>query len=163
MSSASVKPASQQHMNKLKSCFAGRYQSSAYRMGRRSILHPSIPVQVREYSRVTNPRPELIDGRRYLRNTTTQRTPWTNHNQVCTTMNREPALLPCTSYHTRIMHGEGVGTADSTTTTLDTKANNNNSYPSKDPEYYTQRSLTHQYITQRKPTYAVLHSKKQKD
>jgi len=55
--------------------------------------------------------------------TTTRWTPWSNHNQVCTTMNREPALLPCTSYHTRIMHGEGVGTADSTTTTLDTKAN----------------------------------------
>ena len=83
-------------------------------------------------------------------NTTTQWTPWSNHNQVCTIMNREPTLHPCTSYHTRIMHGEGVGTADSTTTTLDTKVNDNNSYPSKDPEYYTQRSLTHQYITQRK-------------
>ena len=84
---------------------------------------------------VTNPRPEPTHGRRCLRNTTNSfRTPWTNHNQVCTTMNREPALLPCTSYHTRIMHGEGVGTADSTTTTLDTKADSNNSYPSKDPE-----------------------------
>jgi hypothetical protein len=70
-----------------------------------------------------------IPGRTYQRqavpstsDTTTQWTPWSNHNQVCTIMNREPALLPCTSYHTRIMHGEGVGTADSTTTTLDTKA-----------------------------------------
>ena len=123
-------------------------------MGRRSILHPSIPVQVREpywgyQSQAGTDRRQAVPS---TSDTTTQWTPWSNHNQVCTTMNREPALLPCTSYHTRIMHGEGVGTADSTTTTLDTKASNNNSYPSKDPEYYTPRSLTQQYITQRKPT-----------
>ena len=99
----------------------------------------------------TNPRPRAPAGS-VMNNTTTQRTPCTNHNQDCTITIREPTLHPCTSYHTHIMHGEGVGTADSTTPTLDTKANNNNSYPSKDPEYYTQRSLTQQYITQRKPT-----------
>ena len=91
-----------------------------------SLTDNTIPLNIKHSCRFerywgTNPRPRAPAGS-VTNNTTTQRTPCTNHNQDCTIMIREPTLHPCTSYHTRIVHGEGVGTADSTTTTLDTKA-----------------------------------------
>ena len=92
----------------------------------------------------------------------TLRTPWTNHNQVCTTMNQKPCPHPCTSYHTRIMHGQGLEQGDH---------NINSRYESN---ITTRIRVKIQIITHRghwpnstsrsgNSVYAVRHSKKQKD
>ena len=65
-------------------------------------------------------------------------------------MNREccPSTVRFISIHASCTGRDG--TTGNTTVTLRLKNNTTSSYKSEEPEYYTQRSLTHHYIKQRK-------------
>ena len=91
--------------------------------------------------------------------TTTSRNPGTNHNQVAQLWTENVALQPCTLYPYTHHAREGTEQPVTQQWLYDWRSNTASSYQSEEAEYYTQRSLTHHYIKQRKSRYAIGHSK----